>query len=239
MKLEICCTNLQSALAAEKGGADRIEICSALQLGGITPSYSLIKQVKEALQIPVHVLIRPREGNFIYDAHEQNIMLNDILVCKSLGIDGIVTGCLNNQLEIDIATFKTFIVAAKGLEFTFHRSFDLVKDPMKSLDSLIELKVTRLLSSGQKETAEKGRILLKQLVEASENQMEIMAGSGINSGNATELIQFTKVNAIHASAKKEIASLTENRLKGLTEGHFVVDEEEVRRLKNQCDNLII
>jgi copper homeostasis protein len=234
VKLEICCTNLQSAVAAERAGADRIELCNALQLGGLTPSFALIKEVKDALHIPVNVLIRSREGNFTYDLDEQNTMLNDILVCKNLGINGIVIGCLTEGFEIDIPLLKTFIDAAQGMEITFHRAFDLVNNPLESLQELIGLKITRLLTSGQRENAFRGKVILEELVQAAENRIEIMAGSGINAVNAKELISFTKIGAIHCSAKKEIHSSSKRKLKGLTDSYFMVDEDEVRRLKSCC-----
>ena len=163
MNLEICTNSYQSAINAEKAGAQRIELCSELAVGGITPSYGLIKQVVNTLQIPVHVLIRPRSGNFTYSDDEFNIMKQDIQLCKELGCQGIVSGILNIDNTIDIERTQELAILIKPLSFTFHRAFDWVINPFEALKVLNNLGVDRILTSGQNTSAEKGVERLKEL----------------------------------------------------------------------------
>lgn len=201
MILEICANSFESALVAQQGGADRIELCVDLSVGGLSPSHDLIEKVISELNIPVHVLIRPRAGDFIYTVPEIDLMLNDISYCKNVGCAGIVSGVLTSEKEIDRESTEKLIIASKGMEFTFHRAYDLVVDPKRSLESLIELGVTRLLSSGQQPKAVEGIELLKELKFLSEKQLEIMPGSGINNENAL-LFKEAGFESLHTSAIK-------------------------------------
>ena len=167
MKVEICASSLLSVKNAISAGADRIELCSAFQLGGITPSIGLIKEAIKLDKIPIHCLIRPREGDFFYDSNEINIISNDIIVAKELGCKGVVVGCLNNDYSLDLKTLQNFIDLAYPMEITFHRAFDLVKDPFEAMNKLIKLGFNRILSSGQKNNAELGIELLKELKNES------------------------------------------------------------------------
>ena len=153
MIVEICANSFESAIAAQNGGANRIELCTQLAVGGLTPTHQLIKKVMPELSIPVHVLVRPRKGNFCYSKEELNIMKNDIEFCKSIGCSGVVSGILKSDLTIDLIATKQLIEVANGIDFTFHRAFDCVKDPLKSLKHLIDLKVKRVLSSELKPNA--------------------------------------------------------------------------------------
>ena len=199
MNLEICCNSYQSAINAENAGAHRIELCTELAVGGITPSYGLIKQVVSALQIPVYVLIRPRSGNFNYSDDEFDIMIQDIQICQELGCQGIVSGILNADNTIDIERTQKLIVHSKPLSFTFHRAFDWVVNPFEALKRLKKLEVDRILTSGQNTSAEKGIERLKELKEKANNCLSIMPGGGINSENAL-LFKKAGFHEIHCSA---------------------------------------
>ena len=205
MKLEICANSYQSAKNACDAGAHRIELCQELSVGGITPSYGLLKKVIEELDIPVFVLIRPRSGNFVYSDNEFQIMKTDIQFCKDLGCNGIVSGVLKSDNTLDVERTKVLIDFAKPLPFTFHRAFDEVKNPKETLLQLIELGADRVLTSGQKTTAEEGLELLKELNVLAENRITILAGGGVSSKTAT-LFKEAGLTEIHASAsstKKE------------------------------------
>lgn len=199
MTLEICACNYQSAINAQIAGAHRIELCTELAVGGLTPSFGLLKQVVEQLTIPVFVLIRPRSGNFTYAEAEFEIMKHDIQLCKDLGCSGIVSGVLNKDNTINIERTKQLIELSKPLSFTFHRAFDWTPEPFEALMQLIDLGVEHILTSGQESSAEKGIELLKQLKIKADNRITILPGGGINFQNAKMFrdLGFTK---LHASA---------------------------------------
>ena len=199
MLLEICANSYQSAKNAQDAGAQRIELCQELSIGGITPSYGLLKQVIENIHIPVFVLIRPRSGNFVYSDVEFEIIKKDIQICKDLGCSGIVSGVLNSDNSIDIKRTKELIEFSKPLAFTFHRAFDEVINPKKALEQLIDLGVERVLTSGQQKTAEAGLDLLKALYKIANNRITILAGSCINAQNAVKFKE-AGLKEIHASA---------------------------------------
>lgn len=199
MTLEICASNYQSALNAQEAGAHRIELCQELAIGGITPSYGLLKQILDTLSIPVFVLIRPRSGNFTYSEAEFDIMKQNIQLCKDLGASGIVSGVLNSDNTIDIERTKELIELTSPLPFTFHRAFDWTPKPVRAMYSLIEIGVDRILTSGQQPAAEKGLELLMKLKDKAENRITILPGGGINSKNAS-LFKEQGFTEIHASA---------------------------------------
>lgn len=207
MNIEICANSFASAKAAQDAGAHRIELCTELSVGGLTPSHGLIEKVIDDLDIPVHVLIRPRSGNFTYSEEEFDVMVKDLAFCKKIGCAGIVSGILNNENEIDFERIKRLVNASEGMEFTFHRAFDWVEYPLQELQKLMDLKVNRLLTSGQKSTAVKGISLLKNLKGYSKGKIEIMPGSGVNIEN---VLKFKKAgfSSIHMSAtiKKQVLS---------------------------------
>jgi copper homeostasis protein len=199
MILEVCTPNYQSAINAQKTGAHRIELCSELAVGGLTPSYGLLKHVIENLKIPVFVLIRPRSGNFTYSNDEFQIMKRDIQLCKDLGCNGIVSGILKADNTIDVKKTNELIELSKPLSFTFHRAFDWTPNPFEALETLIELGAERVLTSGQESSAEKGLELLKQLKNVTGNNITILPGGGVNSANA-KLFKDAEFKEIHASA---------------------------------------
>lgn len=201
MDIEICIDNIESALIAQNSGADRLEVCGCLALGGVTPPYSLIKTVLDVCNIPCYVMIRPRSGDFLFNAHEIKMMEQDIHIAKQLGAQGVVIGALTENGEIDLSICHRLISAAEGLGVTFHRAFDLCSDPYHGLEQLIELGCERVLTSGQQRTAFEGRYVLKTLVQQAKGRIKIMAGAGVNPNNALELVKTSKVDELHLSAK--------------------------------------
>ena len=227
MIVEICANSFESALAAQNGGADRIELCTQLAVGGLTPSHQLIKKVISELSIPVHILIRPRKGNFCYSKEELNIMKNDIEFCKNIGCSGVVSGVLQSDLTINLIATKELIEAANGIDFTFHRAFDCVKDSLISLENLIDLKIKRVLSSGLKPSAIEGISLLSEMNKIANQQIEIMPGSGINLDN---VLQFKNkgFTSIHLSATQQPEKKSASYFEGGTEG--VSNEKIIRKI---------
>lgn len=199
MKLEVCANSYQSAMAAQKAGAHRIELCVDLDVGGLTPSYGLIKKVIQDLTIPVFILIRPRKGNFTYTDEEFEMMMLDLTMAKDLGCSGIVSGALNEDYSVDTGQTKTLIELTHPLPFTFHRAFDLITDPKKALYDLIDIGADRLLSSGQEYYAEAGIPLLNKLNALTNHHIGIMPGGGINPTNA-QLFKNAGFHEIHAAA---------------------------------------
>lgn len=198
MLVEVCTNSLESALNAEKGGADRIELCTALGLGGLTPSFGLLKSVRAHIKIPVHVLIRPRSGDFLYTDLEFESMLKDIELCVDLGFDGIVSGVLDHDFSVDTARVKVLKKASGNLKFTFHRAFDWVKDPISALHTLEGIGVDYILTSGQKTKAIEGLELLA-LLRQKASSCTIMPGSGVNAENAL-IFKEKRFDIIHLSA---------------------------------------
>jgi len=206
MVIEIAANSLLSSLNAQEGGAARIELCSDLELGGITPSAGLIRKVRAALEIPVFVLIRPRSGDFIYSDLEFETMLADIEFCKSEGINGIVTGFLDEHANINVERLQKVIEVADQMPVTFHRAFDLTGSATQSLKVLKDCGIQRVLTSGQKSNAIEGRFLIKQLIEEAKNDIIIMPGSGVNENNIIPLSEFTGAREFHTSSRVRIKS---------------------------------
>ncbi|QBA63284.1 copper homeostasis protein CutC [Muriicola soli] len=204
MIVEVCANSLESALNAERAGAQRIELCAELPAGGITPSFGLIKSVKEELNIPIHVLIRPRSGDFTYSRAEFKTMLEDIAVCRDLQVDGIVSGILSSDAEVDWERTQRLIDQSGKLSFTFHRAFDWATHPMETHLRLQEMGVNNILSSGQAHTAIEGIDLLGEL-NAQAAECVIMPGSGINDKNAL-IFKSRDFKAIHLSATSIITN---------------------------------
>ena len=201
MIIEVCADSYEYAEKAEKAGADRIELCKHLHLDGLTPNYKTAKKTIDNLNIPVFVLIRPRNGDFNYTEKEFELMKADIVKFKKMGCKGIVSGILKNDNTIDIKRTNELVNLSRPLEFTFHRAFDMVTDPLKELEKLIQLGIDRVLTSGQKQKAVKGIELLKELKKNAKDKIIIMPGSGINKLN---IMNFRSFNEIHGSFKNEI-----------------------------------
>lgn len=206
--LEICAADIDSVQAAARGGASRIELCSALSEGGVTPSVGLIRESKKIDSLLVHVLIRPRGGDFIYSPEEVACMETDVETAVMNGADGIVIGALNPDGTIDTDTCRRLISKAKGCNVTFHRAFDLCKDPESALEQIVSLGCTRILTSGQQASAEAGIPLLKRLVDLAGDRITILPGGGVSPDNAAKIIKETGCHELHASAR----GMTESRM---------------------------
>ena len=198
MIFELCTDALEGAKIAKVYGAKRIELCSALSVGGLTPSPALTAQCAAIKAVETHVMIRPREGDFVYSANNIEVMLKDIQLQAEAGAKGVVFGCLTSDNTIDIQQNITLVEEARkcGLECTFHRAFDFVASPMEALESLINIGFNRILTSGGKPTADAGMEQIKQMVEKAKGEIEIMAGSEVNSSNALALAS-TGILALH------------------------------------------
>ena len=204
--LEVCTGSLQSVINAVKGGAQRIELCSALSLDGLTPSLGLIKTVRKMFpKLTIHTLIRVREGDFCYNEGEIKVMETDIKEILSY-TDAIVCGALTADGDIDIATTRRLIDACEGKPFTFHRAFDVCRNPLKALDELAALHCTRVLTSGQAPTAETGIPALKEYVKHVEGRMTILPGGGVTPLNAKKILAETGATEIHGSASGVVES---------------------------------
>jgi copper homeostasis protein len=205
-KIEICANSVESCIEAEKGGADRVELCAGIPEGGTTPSYGVIKAARESINIKLHVIIRPRGGDFLYSPLEIGIMENDIRIAKELGADGVVFGCLTPEGNIDMNANSRLMKAAKGMSTTFHRAFDCCNNPQKAMEQLIELHFDRILSSGLQPTAEKGMDMLKTLHEQANGRIIILAGCGVNETNIAKIQAHTGIDEFHFSARENMKS---------------------------------
>ncbi len=225
-KIEICANSVASCLEAQKGGAYRVELCAGIPEGGTTPSYGEIAVARELLNIKLNIIIRPRGGDFLYSDVEHKTMLHDIEMAKKLGVDGVVIGCLKADGTIDMERNRELIAAAEGMSVTFHRAFDMCKNPFESLEQIIALGCDRLLTSGQQPTAIEGISLLSQLVEKAGDRIIIMPGSGVNENNIAILADETKAKEFHFSAREPIDSKMEYRNPDLKMGGAVVEIDE-------------
>ncbi|WP_105630721.1 copper homeostasis protein CutC [Cronobacter dublinensis] len=212
--LEICCYSLACAMTAQEAGADRIELCSAVNEGGLTPSAGVLKGARAQLTLPVHPIVRPRGGDFCYRADEFATMLDDIAFIRELGFAGLVTGVLNEDGEVDIARMRKIMRAADGMAVTFHRAFDMCASPLKALEELTDLGVARILTSGQQATAEKGISLITELKRQSRAPI-IMAGAGVRLSNL-DLFLAQGIDELHSSAGIHIASPMRYRNTGVS-----------------------
>ncbi|EOC1301100.1 copper homeostasis protein CutC [Cronobacter dublinensis] len=212
--LEICCYSLACAVTAQEAGADRIELCSAVNEGGLTPSAGVLMGARAQLTLPVHPIVRPRGGDFCYRADEFATMLDDIAFIRELGFAVLVTGVLNEDGEVDIARMRKIMRAADGMAVTFHRAFDMCASPLKALEELTDLGVARILTSGQQATAEKGISLITELKRQSRAPI-IMAGAGVRLSNL-DLFLAHGIDELHSSAGIHIASPMRYRNTGVS-----------------------
>jgi len=201
MILEVCCGDIESVRAAKEGGAQRVELCRALELDGLTPSEAMMEEAI-GMGIPVQVLVRPREGDFVYNKDEVLCMLRDIRHARQLGVNGVVIGALKPDGSIDEDIIRYLVGEAEGLSITFHRAFDVCTHPEEALEQIISLGCHRLLTSGQAPTAEQGIPLLKRLVRQSSGRIIIMPGAGVNVDNARRILSETGASEIHGSLRK-------------------------------------
>ena len=209
--IEAAVETLESALAAERAGANRIELCANLAVGGTTPDAGLIAAVAGRIRIPVFAMVRPRGGGFVYSNDEIEAMTREIEHAASIGIAGIVTGALTARDQLDVKHTRTLLNAAAGLPVTFHRAFDIVADPLNALEQLIDLGVSRVLTSGAAPTAAEGVDAIAALVNQARGRITIVAGGGIREHNARDVIASTGVAEIHTRF------IDEPRMRGLVE----------------------
>ncbi len=197
--LEICAANPESVRIAAENGADRVELCSALSLDGLTPSVGLIDYALTFKGLRVHVLIRPREGDFVYSPEEVDVMVRDIEAARRLGAHGVVIGALNADGTLCMDVCRRLMKAAGGMDVTFHRAFDIVPDPFAALEQVIGLGCTRILTSGQAKSAEEGLTMLARLHDAARGRIRILAGAGVGPHNVARIIAEGKADEVHGS----------------------------------------
>lgn len=224
--LEVCAGDIDSVIAAAAGGARRVELCSALAEGGLTPSAALIKAAVEKAgdKMQVNVLIRPRPGDFIYDEHEATIMIDDIVRAAEAGADGVVIGALTADGHLDLPLITRMVKAAANISITFHRAFDLCREPIEAANALADMGINRLLTSGQAPSAIQGVELLKQLTEKTRGRLSVMPGGGVNAANAAEILDRSGATEIHASARHAVKSLMTFRRSDVSMGTPGTDE---------------
>lgn len=231
-QFEICANGVESCIAAQEGGADRVELCAAIPEGGTTPSYGEIKTARSLLtQTRLHVIIRPRGGNFVYSPLEAKRMVEDIAACRQLGADGVVWGCLTREGDVDMALCRELMDASRGMAVTFHRAFDRTRDPEAAMENIIALGCQRILTSGHEPKAEQGTDLLRRLHEKARGRIALMAGSGVNEENIVAIHKATGISEFHFSARVPT---------GYDDPEFgqrmVTSGERVRRTIERLDN---
>jgi copper homeostasis protein len=243
-QLEICANSIASAIAAKNGGADRIELCDNITEDGTTPSAGQIKWCVENLDIEIWPLIRPRGGNFIYTAEEFETILLDIQFCKQIGCDGIVTGILDINNEIDLDRCSQIISAAYPMPVAFHRAIDTTNDLAKSLEKIIELGFVRVLTSGGENNAYTGRSVIAELIKQAKSRIEVMPGAGINEKNIHEIAKTTQAKCFHTTAKEEVTQVKVNAKSKfsvsnspLTDRIYQTNSDKVKLLKDIIKNL--
>ncbi|MDR0814790.1 MAG: copper homeostasis protein CutC [Bacteroidales bacterium] len=206
--IEVCVDSIQSALTAQSSGAGRVELCSGLTEGGVTPSSALIRLARKKLSIRLHVIIRPRGGDFLYDDDEFEIMKQDVVLCGETGCDGVVTGILRVDGSVDTERCGQLVQIARryAMSVTFHRAFDRSNDLFRALEDVIAIGCNRILTSGGCNTVGEGAGVIRQLIEKAAGRIIIMPGSGITSDNAEELIKKTGLKELHGTFRKRVAS---------------------------------
>jgi len=237
VNIEVCCGSAQSAINAQLGGAHRVELCQNLEAGGTTPSAGEILLARKQLTIDINVLIRPRDGDFLYSENELEIIRQDIQFCKNAGVDGVVFGFLTVDGEIDQEITKEMMALARPMSVTFHRAFDVCRNPKTTLEQLIDIGVDRLLTSGHAPTAMEGQVLIKELVQQAGPYLIIMPGSGIREHNILELMELTQAREFHVSARQTVNSRMTYQPVGVPMGkyssnytHQEIDSQAIARL---------
>ncbi|MEO9021887.1 MAG: copper homeostasis protein CutC [Ginsengibacter sp.] len=231
-KLEIIGFNIESCIAAQDAGADRIELCMSPGEGGTTPSYAFIKEARKKLHIDLYVMIRPRGGDFLYSDEEFEIMKNDVLLCKQSGCDGIVTGILTEGGKVDTKRCEELIGYAYPLGATFHRAFDRVANPLEAMEDIIHLGFERILTSGLAPKAIDGIETLATLIKKSAERIILMPGSGVEASNIISIAESTSAKEFHSSASHYTESKMKyhNSLMNESLPHITVDKEKVRTM---------
>lgn len=244
-QFEICTNSVESCMAAQAGGANRVELCAGIPEGGTTPSYGEMAVAREVLtKTKLHVIIRPRGGDFFYSAIEVRTMLKDIEIARQIGVDGVVFGCLTADGEIDILVMQELMRASVGLSVTFHRAFDVCRDGRKALEQIIELGCNRILTSGQQPNAEAGIPFIKELQQQVAGRVILLAGCGVNEKNIHRIASQTGISEFHFSARESIKSEMQYKNEAVSMGgtvhineyeRMVTTEERVRKMRSLLD----
>ncbi|MCW1957175.1 MAG: copper homeostasis protein CutC [Mycobacterium sp.] len=239
MELEVIGFDLASCLAAERCGANRIELCANPHEGGTTPSYGMIDIARQNTSIQLFPIIRPRGGDFLYDDLEFRAMLADIGQCRDLGCDGVVIGMLSSDGSVDTERCAELIRQAGPMQVTFHRAFDRARDPMSALEDVIELGCTRILTSGLRPNVDLGKEMLRTLVQKAGDRITVMPGSGVRSTNVGELAKFTGARAFHSSARSNRPSAMGYTNPAMVENleSVGIDPDEVTEMRRILDAL--
>jgi len=239
ISLEVCANSAQSAVAAQAGGASRVELCDNLHEGGTTPSYGQIKIARQLLQIPIHILLRPRAGDFLYTDTEYEIIKADMAYCSEAGCEAVVVGILNTDGTVDKTRCAELVQLAKqaGMRTTFHRAFDLCADMFQALEDVIELGFDCILTSGGKTTAIEGASKIAQLIQKAAGRICIMPGGGVSEYNVADLVHFTGATEIHSSARTRRQSTMTFKNTHIIVGNafsdeYDLDETNTERVKN-------
>lgn len=243
--LEVCVDSVESAISAYKGGADRLELCSGLVIGGLTPTLAMFDEIKKRIPTPINVLIRPRFADFCYDEYEKQVILNEIKMFKKAGANGVVIGALLKNGELDTEFIKECVECARGIDVTLHRAFDVCKDPVKSLKQSISLGVNTILTSGQESDCTKGRELIKKLVELADGKIDILVGAGVSDEIIKDMYEYTKAISYHMSGKIIKQSCMEYRKENVPMGIeslsefeiYSTDENKIRKAREVVDNI--
>ena len=238
ISLEVCANSVQSAIAAQEGGANRIELCDNLHEGGTTPSFGQIKATLKYLTIPVNVLLRPRTGDFLYSEYEFEVIKTDLETCAQLGCNAVVTGILNADGTVDKARCAQLVQMAKqaGLKITFHRAFDVCADMFQALDEIIDLGFDCILTSGGKTTAIEGASKIAQLIQRAAGRICVMPGGGVSEYNVADLVHFTGATEIHSSArvrrKSGMTYQNDHIIGSSFTDEYNLDETDAQRVKH-------
>lgn len=227
--LECCVDSVESAISAKKGGADRLELCSALVIGGLSPSQALYRKIREQADIPIRVLLRPRFGDFCYTDYEHEILKEEVRSFRKLGADGIVIGTMKPDGTLNLEQMKELMEETQGMTVTLHRAFDMCQDPFQTLEEAKRLGIHTILTSGQKNVCTEGMDLLKELVEQAQGKTEILVGGGVDASVLPVLAEKTKAKAFHMSGKVSIESEMQYRKQDVSMGVASVSEYEIWR----------
>ncbi|HSD18339.1 MAG TPA: copper homeostasis protein CutC [Thermomonas sp.] len=229
--LEIAANSLESALAAQAGGADRVELCGSLEDGGVTPSFGTIALARDRLHIPLYVLIRARAGDFVYSQAELEAMRRDVEACVRLGCDGVVVGVLDAFGGVEMAGCRSLVSAAGAMGVTFHRAFDCVSDRREALDAVVALGCQRILTSGGADSAERGATVIAADIAHAAGRIALMPGAGISPSSIAAVAQATGATEFHASAREFEPGIGCDGPAGLPRGYWRSTEAGVRRLR--------
>lgn len=243
--LEVCVDSVESAVIAQEGGADRLEVCANLLIGGTTPGVSQFKQIRKACDLELNVLIRPRSGDFLYTDAEFQMLKEDIGMFRKLGADGVVTGCLKADGDLDLDRMRELRECADGTHMTLHRAFDVCRDPYQALEEAAALGMDTILTSGQAQDCVKGRQVLKKLILQADRRIEILAGGGVNAEVIRYLGEEIHASSFHMSGKKRINSGMIYRNQEVSMGLpgfgefdiFRTDKEQIQMARQALDRI--